>query len=69
MHDLYVSDVKDLQKAMFRKESLPEVVMNPQDANQATFAVTWSWCAYGCRRADCCRRALPYPPGVLCVVP
>ena len=36
MHDLYVSfDVKDLQKAMFRKESLPAVVMNPQDANQA----------------------------------
>lgn len=36
MHDLYVSfDVKDLQKAMFRKESLPERAMNPQDANQA----------------------------------
>ncbi len=34
MHNLYVSfGVKDLQKAMFRKESLPAVVMNPQDAN------------------------------------
>ncbi len=32
MHNLYVSfDVKDLQKAMFRKESLPHVAMNPQD--------------------------------------
>lgn len=31
MHDLYVSfNVKDLQKAMFRQESLPAVVMNPQ---------------------------------------
>lgn len=30
MHDLYVSfNVKDLQKAMFRQESLPAVVMNP----------------------------------------
>lgn len=36
MHDLYVSlDVKDLQKAMFRKESLPHMAMNPQDANRA----------------------------------
>lgn len=36
MHNLYVSfDVKDLQKAMFRKESLPHVAMNPQDANSA----------------------------------
>lgn len=33
---MYVSfDVKDLQKAMFRKESLPHVAMNPQDANSA----------------------------------
>ena len=30
MHDLYVSfDVKDLQKAMFRQQSFPSVVMNP----------------------------------------
>lgn len=29
MHDLYVSfDVKDLQKAMFRQQSFPSVVMN-----------------------------------------
>ncbi len=39
MHDLYVSfDVKDLQKAMFRKESLPEVVMNPQDAEPGVYS-------------------------------
>ena len=36
MHDLYVSfDVKDLQKAMFRQQSFPSVVMNPQDAHSA----------------------------------
>ena len=71
MHDLYVSfDVKDLQKAMFRKESLPEVVMNPQDANQAYIRGEVELV----RIRDAAGRiaaegALPYPPGVLCVVP
>ncbi|HED6241702.1 TPA: ornithine decarboxylase [Enterobacter sichuanensis] len=71
MHDLYVSfDVKDLQKAMFRKESLPEVVMNPQDANQAYIRGNVELV----RIRDAVGRiaaegALPYPPGVLCVVP
>lgn len=47
MHDLYVSfNVKDLQKAMFRQESLPAVVMNPRDANQSTFAGTSNWCVF-----------------------
>lgn len=71
MHDLYVSfDVKDLQKAMFRKACLPEVAMNPQDAN----------CEFIRGNAELVRLsnaegriaaegALPYPPGVLCVVP
>ncbi|HCR2158387.1 TPA: ornithine decarboxylase [Enterobacter asburiae] len=71
MHDLYVSfDVKDLQKAMFRKESLPEVVMNPQDANWAYIRGDVELV----RIRDAAGRiaaegALPYPPGVLCVVP
>ncbi|MBS7444573.1 ornithine decarboxylase [Enterobacter sp. 120016] len=71
MHDLYVSfDVKDLQKAMFRKESLPEVVMNPQDANRAYIRGEVDLV----RIRDAAGRiaaegALPYPPGVLCVVP
>lgn len=71
MHDLYVSfDVKDLQKAMFRKESLPEVVMNPQDANQEYIRGNVELV----RIRDAAGRiaaegALPYPPGVLCVVP
>jgi ornithine decarboxylase len=71
MHDLYVSfDVKDLQKAMFRKESLPEVVMNPQDANRAYIRGEVELVrirdAAGRNAAE---GALPYPPGVLCVVP
>ena len=71
MHDLYVSfDVKDLQKAMFRKESLPTVAMNPQDANQAFIRGNVELVriseAEGRITAE---GALPYPPGVLCVVP
>ena len=71
MHDLFVSfDVKDLQKAMFRKESLPEVVMNPQDANQAYIRGNVELVRI--RDAEgriAAEGALPYPPGVLCVVP
>ena len=71
MHDLYVSfDVKDLQKAMFRKVSLPVVAMNPQDANQAFIRGNVELVriseAEGRIAAE---GALPYPPGVLCVVP
>ncbi|HCI43866.1 MAG TPA: ornithine decarboxylase, partial [Salmonella bongori] len=71
MHELYVSfDVKDLQKAMFRKESLPHVAMNPQDANSAFIRgyveLVRIRDAEGRIAAE---GALPYPPGVLCVVP
>ena len=71
MHNLYVSfDVKDLQKAMFRKESLPNVVMNPQDANsefiRGNVELVRISDAEGRIAAE---GALPYPPGVLCVVP
>ncbi|WP_426445927.1 ornithine decarboxylase [Siccibacter colletis] len=71
MHDLYVSfDVKDLQKAMFRRAELPEVVMNPQDANiefiRGNVELVRLSEAKGRIAAE---GALPYPPGVLCVVP
>ncbi len=71
MHDLYVSfEVKELQKAMFRKESLPAVVMNPQDANiefiRGNVELVRLSESEGRIAAE---GALPYPPGVLCVVP
>ena len=71
MHQLYVSyGVKDLQKAMFRQESLPKVVMNPQDANiefiRGNVELVPIAQAEGRIAAE---GALPYPPGVLCVVP
>ncbi|MCQ4107133.1 ornithine decarboxylase [Erwinia persicina] len=71
MHDLYVShDVKDLQKAMFRQQSWPKMVMNPQDANIAFIRgnVELVPIAEAAGRIAA-EGALPYPPGVLCVVP
>lgn len=71
MHDLYVSfNVKDLQKAMFRKTSLPAVVMNPQDANQAYIRGDVELVRISAAEGRIAAEgALPYPPGVLCVVP
>lgn len=71
MHDLYVSrNVKQLQKDLFRKATLPEYVINPQTANIELIRnqveliplsdIVGRVAAEG---------ALPYPPGVLCVVP
>lgn len=71
MHDLYVSrNVKTLQRNLFRKATLPEYVMNPHQANLEFVRnrvelvplteIVNRIAAEG---------ALPYPPGVLCVVP
>lgn len=71
MHDLYVSyDVKTLQKQMFRKANFPRVMMNPQDAN--THFVRGNVELIPLVKAEgriAAEGALPYPPGVLCVVP
>ncbi|EGT4321120.1 ornithine decarboxylase [Cronobacter sakazakii] len=71
MHNLYMSfDVKALQRAMFRKAELPQVVMNPQQANveyiRGNVELVRLSEAEGRVAAE---GALPYPPGVLCVVP
>lgn len=55
---------------MFRQESLPAVAMNPQDANSAFIRGDVELV----RISEAAGRiaaegALPYPPGVLCVVP
>ncbi|WP_145512734.1 ornithine decarboxylase SpeF [Yersinia kristensenii] len=71
MHDLYVSyDVKQLQKEMFRKQYFPKVVMNPQDAN-IEFVRGHAELVPLCKAEGriAAEGALPYPPGVLCVVP
>jgi ornithine decarboxylase len=71
MHDLYVSfEVKDLQKAMFRKASLPVVAMNPQDANSEFIRGNVELVRLSQSEGRIAAEgALPYPPGVLCVVP
>lgn len=71
MHDLYKQhDVKQLQKNMFRKAHLPTMRMNPRDANLEYFRGNVELVpleeAEGRIAAE---GALPYPPGVLCVVP
>lgn len=71
MHDLYARhNVKQLQKEMFRKEHFPRVSMNPQEANHAYLRGEVELIrlpdAEGRIAAE---GALPYPPGVLCVVP
>ncbi|PJG84220.1 ornithine decarboxylase SpeF [Conservatibacter flavescens] len=71
MHDLYVSrNVKQLQRALFRRETFPTYAMNPHEANIQLIRnkvelvpltdIVGRIAAEG---------ALPYPPGVLCVVP
>ena len=71
MHDLYVSfDVKDLQKAMFRQQSFPAVKVNPQDAHQAYIRGDVELVPIAKAEGRIAAEgALPYPPGVLCVVP
>ncbi|GKX36267.1 ornithine decarboxylase [Pectobacterium carotovorum subsp. carotovorum] len=71
MHDFYAQhNVKDLQKSMFRKTEFPSVVMLPQDANREFVRGNIELIpideAEGRIAAE---GALPYPPGVLCVVP
>lgn len=71
MHDLYVSfNVKELQKAMFRQHSLPQVAMNPQDAHSEFIRGNVELIALSQAEGRIAAEgALPYPPGVLCVVP
>ncbi|MXN87944.1 ornithine decarboxylase SpeF [Pasteurella canis] len=71
MHDLYVSrNVKTLQRNLFRKATLPEYAMNPHEANlefvRNKVELVPLTDIVGRIAAE---GALPYPPGVLCVVP
>ncbi|MBE5251879.1 ornithine decarboxylase [Mixta mediterraneensis] len=71
MHDLYVGhDVKGLQRMMFREEGLPQVNVNPQDAHQAYIRGDVELVPIANAEGRIAAEgALPYPPGVLCVVP
>ena len=70
MHDMYkAQNVKQLQKEMFRCEHFPERVHNPDVANRLYFRGECDYVAL----KDAVGRvaaegALPYPPGIICVV-
>ena len=71
MHDFYKGhNMQALQKAMFRKAELPAQAMSPYDANAElvhNHVELVPLSAIEGRIAT--EGALPYPPGVLCVVP
>jgi ornithine decarboxylase len=71
MHNLYVSfDVKELQKEMFRESGFPQVVMNAQDAHSEFIRDNVELVPVSQAEGRIAAEgALPYPPGVLCVVP
>ena len=71
MHYLYVSfDVKELQKEMFREKGFPQVVMNAQDAHSEFIRDNVELVPISQAEGRIAAEgALPYPPGVLCVVP
>ncbi len=71
MHDFYKErDVKQLQKAMFREEYFPKVAVSADHANdeftRGNVELVPIRDILGRVAAE---GALPYPPGILCVVP
>lgn len=71
MHDLAIQqNFKQLQKEVFRKSHFPKIAMNPQAANIELVRGNVELVALrdieGLIAADA---AVPYPPGVCCVVP
>ncbi|MFL1527568.1 ornithine decarboxylase [Pseudomonas sp. O230] len=71
MHQLYAGhNVKQLQKDMFRKAHMPTVVMDPREANLEFVRGKVELIALeDAKGRIAAEGALPYPPGVLCVVP
>ncbi|MCP3129461.1 ornithine decarboxylase SpeF [Shewanella sp. KJ2020] len=71
MHNLYVShDVKQLQKEMFRQAHFPRKVMDPQEANLEFIRGKVELVPLSqIEGRIAAEGALPYPPGVLCMVP
>ncbi len=71
MHDLYAGhDVKQLQKEMFRKSCFPNIAMNPQDAHIEFVRGQVELVALrDIEGRIAAEGALPYPPGILCMIP
>ena len=71
MHDFYRGhDMKRLQKEMFRRSHMPRQAMTPQEANAELVRNNVELVALSeIEGRIAAEGALPYPPGVLCVVP
>lgn len=71
MHDFYKAlNVKELQKLMFRETEFPECRMNAQEAHYEFIRDNVELVALeDAEGRIVAEGALPYPPGVLCVVP
>lgn len=71
MHDIYVSNnIKDLQKALFRKKTLPKQAMLPQQANLEFVRNNAELVPLkDIEGRIAAEGALPYPPGIICIVP
>lgn len=71
MHDFYKkNDAKTYQKLLFRRNSLPEYVMNPNEANVELKRNNAKLVPLTNIVGEIALEgALPYPPGVFCVVP
>lgn len=71
MHDFYKAlNVKELQKLMFRETEFPECRLNAQEAHYEFIRDNVELVALeDAEGRIAAEGALPYPPGVLCVVP
>ncbi|MCT1866803.1 ornithine decarboxylase [Dermabacter sp. p3-SID358] len=71
MHDFYKNrTVAQLQKDMFREENFPKVEMTPQEANVEFIRGNVDFLPIEeCKGRIAAEGALPYPPGVVVVVP
>lgn len=71
MHDIYVSrNIKDVQKKLFRKQTMPRVAMLPQDAHIRFVRDEVELVPLSrIEGRIAAEGALPYPPGIICIVP
>ena len=71
MHNFYKSkSINTLQKKLFLKENFPEYVMNPQLANYEFIRGKGELIPLNqCKGRIALEGALPYPPGIICVMP
>lgn len=71
MHDFYKeNNVKSLQKRLFRKDGFPEARMTPQEAHYAYIRNKAELVPLSeIKGRVALEGALPYPPGIICVVP